>query len=365
MLDSTRSELTASQLQVKLKEEENAHKTAIISEQNKFITMMIVAIVLGVLALFFIVRSYVISRRVNHKLNDLNKALKLHKDEIFLQKTIVEEKKKEMTDSINYALNIQRSLLPPLRNFNQYLPESFILFRPKDIVSGDFYWIEQLTQQKIMFTVVDCTGHGVPGALMSVIGVNQLNKIIKENKISSPDKVLEHLDQGVTQSLRQHQHENVSHDGMDLALCLLDKETNTVHFSGANNPLWIITKNVDNPAIAPYTKGNLYKKDHFSLVEITPDKKSISSPYKTDSGFKLHSIQLSKGDTLYIFSDGFADQFGGNNAKKFKKSKFKELLVGISAQPMPEQKNAILKAFEDWKGSFEQIDDVCVMGVKV
>jgi hypothetical protein len=151
---------------------------------------------------------------------------------------------------------------------------------------------------------------------------------------------------------------------MDLAFCMLDKSTNTVHFSGANNPLWIVTKNPSNPGLATYA-SNGYKHGDFSLVEINPDKKSIASVYKTNSQFRLHSIKLNKGDMLYIFSDGFADQFGGNSAKKFKKARFKELLVNISGKPMGEQKNEVLKAFESWKGTFEQIDDVCVMGVRL
>jgi serine phosphatase RsbU (regulator of sigma subunit) len=245
-------------------------------------------------------------------------------------------------------------------------PESFIIFRPKDIVSGDFYWFQKLSSSQFLFTVVDCTGHGVPGALMSVIGINQLNKIVNEDKITSPEKILKQLDTAVLNALHQHKNEEDSNDGMEMAICLYDKANTTVYFAGAFNPMWIISSRVrDSEDLKQYLVDNSAMQPGISLVEIAPDKKSVASLYKPNYDFNLHKIKLNKGDCMYVFSDGFADQFGGRDAKKFKKAKFKELLVSIHNENMSSQKSHVLKAFEEWKGMMEQIDDVCVLGIRV
>jgi serine phosphatase RsbU (regulator of sigma subunit) len=366
MIDSANQKLTVQQLEIMLKNKDGEMKAEHIKEQGKFITIMIVAIVLGIVAMFFIYRSFRVSQKTNVKLTELNKALKQHKDEIFQQKTIVEEKKKEITDSINYALRIQRSLLPPMNELADLAPESFIVFRPKDIVSGDFYWFRKLSAQQFLFSVVDCTGHGVPGALMSVIGINQLNKIVNEYKITSPEQVLKLLDSAVLQALHQHKNEEDSNDGMEMAICLYDKQNTTVYYAGAFNPMWIISSRPhESEDLKQYIVEGSEINPGTHLIEINPDKKSVASLYKPNYDFTLHKIKLNKGDCMYVFSDGFADQFGGKDAKKFKKSRFKELLIATHNDTMLVQKNNVLKAFDEWKGIMEQIDDVCVMGIRV
>ncbi|HYG49737.1 MAG TPA: SpoIIE family protein phosphatase, partial [Flavobacteriales bacterium] len=264
------------------------------------------------------------------------------------------------------ALRIQRSLLPPMNELAELAPESFIIFKPKDIVSGDFYWFRKLSSQQYLFTVVDCTGHGVPGALMSVIGINQLNKIVNEYKVTSPEQVLKLLDGAVLQALHQHQKEEDSNDGMEMAICLYDKQNTTVYYAGAFNPMWIITARVQaNEDLQQYIANGSELTPGIHLIEIYPDKKSVASLYKPNYDFTLHKIKLNKGDCMYVFSDGFADQFGGRDAKKFKKSRFKELLITAHKDSMAQQKHNLLKAFDDWKGFMEQIDDVCVMGIRV
>jgi serine phosphatase RsbU (regulator of sigma subunit) len=365
LIDSAHQQISLRQREIEVEKKENILKSQKITEQNRYILLISIAIAFALIAIFFVYRSYSLSRKANHKLSDLNKALKAHKDEIFNQKIVVEEKSKEITDSINYALRIQRSLLPSIKDVNLHFKESFIIFKPKDIVSGDFYWAEKLPQNRVLFTVSDCTGHGVPGALMSVIGINQLNKIVHENRITSPEQILRELDLSVRATLHQHNHEDGANDGMEMAICLLEIETNTLYFSGAFNPLWIVTQNPANPEFTSYIKEDPIKGSNATLIEIPPDKKSVASTYKTDYNFKLHKLKLTKGDCIYIFSDGYVDQFGGKDAKKFKKMRFKELLIKHNQEPMANQKNVILTNFDDWKGQIEQIDDVCVMGVRV
>jgi serine phosphatase RsbU (regulator of sigma subunit) len=355
--------LSLQERELSLKKRESELKSHEIAEQKRHITIMIIAIVMGIVAIFFIYRSYTISRKTNVKLTDLNKSLKQHKDEIFLQKTIVEEKKKEITDSIYYAQRIQKSLLPSIKSFDDILKDNFILFKPKDIVSGDFYWFQKIGQDKVLFTVVDCTGHGVPGALMSVIGINQLNKIVHENKIIQPNTILQELDFATRATLRQANNEDNANDGMEMSICLLDTTSKTLHYSGAFNPLWIVSSQ-SNTTLEKY-KTPALPNTNTALYEIPADKKSIAGMYKFHHQFTLHTVQLQKGDCIYLFSDGFADQFGGKDGKKFKKQQLKEKLVSVHTKNMLQQQDELNTVFESWKGNFEQIDDVCLMGIKI
>lgn len=363
IIDSAHLALSLQERELSLKKRESELKSHEIAEQKRHITIMIIAIVMGIVAIFFIYRSYTISRKTNVKLTDLNKSLKQHKDEIFLQKTIVEEKKKEITDSIYYAQRIQKSLLPSIKSFDDILKDNFILFKPKDIVSGDFYWFQKIGQDKVLFTVVDCTGHGVPGALMSVIGINQLNKIVHENKIIQPNTILQELDFATRATLRQANNEDNANDGMEMSICLLDTTSKTLHYSGAFNPLWIVSSQ-SNTTLEKY-KTPALPNTNTALYEIPADKKSIAGMYKFHHQFTLHTVQLQKGDCIYLFSDGFADQFGGKDGKKFKKQQLKEKLVSVHTKNMLQQQDELNTVFESWKGNFEQIDDVCLMGIKI
>lgn len=264
--------------------------------------------------------------------------------EIVLQKEVIEEKNKHITDSIHYAKRIQDATLPDLELMNHYLKESFILFKPKDIVSGDFYWIEKKGDE-ILFAVVDCTGHGVPGAFLSLIGFNSLNKIVNELNVHEPAKILEELNLSVYQTLQNNLEHNHIQDGMDMSICSLNTKTNVLQFAGAYNPLYVVSEN--------------------RITEIKGDKISIGSgEIRDDINFKNNVVQLKKNDCIYLFSDGYADQFGGPKGKKFKYSRFKELLLEMNPLSMTEQQLSLDDTITSWQGDLEQIDDVCVIGVK-
>ena len=248
-------------------------------------------------------------------------------------------KSKEITDSIIYAKRIQSAILPPNKIIKNHLPNSFILYKPKDIVAGDFYWFQQIDNVKLI-AACDCTGHGVPGALVSVICNNSLNRTVKEFGLLTTGEILSKTRELVIQEFSKSEEE--VKDGMDIALCKLDG--NTLTFSGANNPLWIIRNN--------------------EIKIIKGDKQPIGQ-FHNPVAFTTHSIDLIEGDSFYIFSDGYADQFGGEKGKKYKSKIFKELLLSIQSKSMEEQKVIINNSFESWRGDLEQIDDVCVIGVKM
>lgn len=305
-------------------------------QKNKQLTYLFaIGIFLLSLLSFFIYKSY----KNKQKINEL---LEIKNNEISHQK-------KEITDSINYAKKIQQAILPPDWLLNELLPENFVYYVPKDIVSGDFYWIDHIkieNEEKILFAAVDCTGHGVPGALMSVIGLNLLNQAVHEKKLWKPSEILSYLDWGVNQTLRQSEAGNVVKDGMDLALVCIDFKKQEVQYSGAYNSLY-------------YThKGELH--------EIKADKSPIG--INTDGiidEYTNHIIQLDKGDCIYLFSDGYADQFGGPQGKKFKYKQLKELFLKCHSLPMNEQYSIIHKTFESWKGAIDQVDDVIVSGIRI
>jgi len=257
------------------------------------------------------------------------------------QKEIVEEKQKEILDSINYAKRIQNAILPPLRIVKEHLPESFIFYQPKDIVAGDFYWLE-IKNEKILFAAADCTGHGVPGAMVSVICNNGLNRSVREHGITEPGLILDKTREIVIQEFEKSDDE--VKDGMDISICSFSPATLTLEWSGANNPMWLVRNN--------------------ELIEFKPNKQPIGKVENAKS-FTTHKTELQKNDTLYIFTDGLQDQFGGANGKKFKAAQLKELLLSIQHKTMEAQKTIVHSAFEKWKGNLEQIDDVCLIGVRI
>lgn len=249
----------------------------------------------------------------------------------------IEQKHIEIQDSINYAQRIQAAFLPEEDEMKAALGDSFVLFMPKDVVSGDFYWADKV-DNKALFSVVDCTGHGVPGSLVSIVGHNGLTRAVNEKRITTPGLVMDALNEIVEHSFGKIK------DGMDMALCTLDREARVLEFAGAKNPVYLI--------------------QHGELIEIKADKQPIEAnpdrePYTT------HTINVNPGDVIYLFSDGFSDQFGGPKGKKFKYKPFKELLVEIHQKPMEQQLARLNDAFTQWIGEYEQIDDVCVLGVRV
>lgn len=255
----------------------------------------------------------------------------------------IEQKNIEITDSIRYALRIQQAVLPPEEAFTKFMPEHFIFFRPRDIVSGDFYWMAQKDHQTV-FVAADCTGHGIPGAFMSMLGTSFLNEIVGGMDKLQANDILEQLREQVIRSLHQTGREGESKDGMDLALCIYDKEKKQIQYSGAYNSLYHI-RNRD-------------------LTEIKADRMPIAIHWNTDQTFTNHEIQIESGDTIYIFSDGYADQFGGPEGKKFMYKQFRDLLLSVQDYSMEKQKDVLEKNFDEWKGESPQIDDVIVIGVR-
>jgi len=288
-----------------------------------------------------------------------NKKKKIASDLLQKQKDEISHQKKEITDSINYAKRIQLAILPPDKMVKRLLPDAFVLYKPKDVVSGDFYWIEE-REDLIMFAAVDCTGHGVPGAMMSVVGLNLLNRAVKEKGLTVPSDILQHLDMGVTDTLRQTREHETIKDGMDLSLCTYNPKTKLLQYSGAFNNLWIVRKNI---SLTYQAKVNEVVFED-SLLEIKADKFPIGSNSDGVADiYTNHTFQLQKGDCVYLYSDGYADQFGGPKGKKFKYNPLKKLLISISHLPPSLQREALDKAFLNWKGSLEQIDDVLLIGV--
>jgi serine phosphatase RsbU (regulator of sigma subunit) len=266
------------------------------------------------------------------------------------QKHVVEEKNKEITDSINYAKRIQEAILPSRKSLNDNLKNGFVLYKPKDIVAGDFYWLEtvnSINPNIIYFAAADCTGHGVPGALVSVVCSNAISKALLEEGITETGKILDRTRELVIEKFSKSE-ENVK-DGMDISLCRLDISTKKLQWSGANNPIWLIRKNGEGV---------------HELFETKADKQPIGN-YADIRPFTTHDIELKEGDSIYVFTDGFQDQFGGEKGKKFKASKLKELLLSVQNEKMDDQKLLIDDTFEKWRGNLEQNDDVCLIGVKL
>jgi serine phosphatase RsbU (regulator of sigma subunit) len=251
----------------------------------------------------------------------------------------IREQHKEIKDSMEYAKRIQSAILPPSKIVKEYLKESFILYKPKDIVAGDFYWMEH-KDGKVLFAAADCTGHGVPGALVSVICNGALNRSVREFELSEPGEVLDKARDIVIQEFEKSEEE--VKDGMDIALCSL--QGMKLQYAGAHNPLWILRKG--------------------EILETKANKQPIGK-FDKQTAYTTHSFDLEVGDAIYIFSDGYVDQFGGEKGKKFKAKAFRNLLLSIQDKSMEEQKVIIDDSFESWRGYLEQIDDVCVIGVRV
>lgn len=316
-----------------LSKKEHEKKLAIEQEAKakQKVIIFAIAICLGLVALFlfFVFNRLKITRKQKGVIEQAHEEL--------------EEKNKEITSSIQYAKRIQKAILPPNKIVKQYFQNSFIIYIPKDIVAGDFYWMEQ-KNDTILFAAADCTGHGVPGAMVSVVCNNGLNRSVREYGLTDPGKILDKTRDIVIQEFEKSE-EDVK-DGMDIALCSLTNKNNNweLKYAGANNPLWIIRKS--------------------ELIEIKATKQPIGK-FENPSPYKTHTIELFKDDIIYIFSDGFVDQFGGPRGKKFKANAFRELLCKVFDKSLPEQKEIIENQFFTWKGDLEQIDDICIIGVKI
>ncbi len=283
--------------------------------------------------------------------------------QIFEQKELLEEQHKEIKQSIDYAQLIQEASLPEKR-ITELIPDSFLIYQPRDIVSGDFYWWEKKNEYTL-FCVADSTGHGIPGAFISLIGTILSNEIFYYKKLIAPNEILDELNKTIQLTLEQHLPDPKIKDGMDLAFCCYNKTTNKLYFSGANNPIWIVRHNetplIHNEKIlAPNLSNNNAK-----LYEIKGDKQPIGLHAVKQQPFTLHEIEVETGDEIYLFTDGYADQFGGEKNKKFMSKRFKRLLTGNKSLAMQEAKAHIELNFANWKGNQPQVDDVCVVGVRI
>lgn len=275
---------------------------------------------------------------------NLEEKVKERTEEVFAQKAIIEEKNKDITDSIRYAKKIQQALMPDTELLKNSFSESFVYYRPKDIVSGDFYWIELFGQGVTVFAAADCTGHGVPGAFMSLICNDLMNQVIRDQNVTTPAQVLTILDERLRAMLNKST-DHYSNDGMDIALCAYHPQQMIMQFAGAHRPLLLIRNG--------------------ELIEYKPSKHSIGGYLAGNKIFNDNTIQVQKGDHIYILTDGYADQFGGSNGKKFKFKKLQKLIQTIAHMPMHEQHDLLEEAFVTWRGNHEQVDDVCVIGVKI
>jgi len=292
----------------------------------------------------------------------LEKQVKEKTAEIQEQKDELEEKNKEITDSITYARRIQQAILPPPEMLNEALGEHVVVYKPKDVVSGDFYWCHA-TGDKVIFAVADCTGHGVPGAFMSMIGNSILNEVVIDKKNTEADVILNELRTALISTLQKGAG-HITRDGMDIALCVWNKKDNTIQYAGANNSLYWVSKGIASEGGLEETEKIRLYSNH--LLEIVADKQPIGyQEGKMDVPFTKHIIQLRKGDMIYITSDGYTDQFGGDKNKKFTSKRFREMLASFADKSITEQKQMLEDTIEQWKKYETQTDDICVIGVRL
>ncbi len=321
-----------------------------INEVQNYVYLSVIGLLIVLVTLFYLIQRNRRGKRINTMLSDKNELIQE-------QKEIVEDKNRSISDSINYAQRLQTAILPTSEYVNEYLPDSFLFFQPKDIVSGDFHWFE-VKDDLIFIAVADCTGHGVPGALVSVVCSNALNSALNEFGLRSPAEILNKTRQLVIERFAQSDDE-VS-DGMDIGLCCVDKSKHKLTFAGANNPVWIVRKNdhINDEG------DNILEGKSTSLIEIKGDKQPIGR-YASLDPFLDKMIDLQPGDIVYLCTDGFADQFGGEKGKKFKYRPFKQLLLDLSELPLSKQGAQLAAEFNQWKGAHEQVDDVCVVGFRM
>lgn len=320
-------------------ENEKAMALEQVEQRRKNLIILFVSIGLGlVIVLALVILKSLIQNQAKNKI-------------ITEQKLLVEEKNKEVLDSINYAKRIQTGILPDENRIKSVFENSFVLYKPKDIVSGDFYWffhIHKPKENKNIAAVVaaDCTGHGVPGAFMSMLNSTLLNQTIYNPAINSPADALNFLNQELPKNLKSFDKNSTIKDGMDLSFCLIDLSSNVLTYAGANNPCIIIRQN--------------------ELIELKPTKQSITAAEDSDKKiFTNQTFALQKNDNLYLFTDGFADQFGGPKGKKFKYKQLYDILLNISSSSAENQKNQLNEIFTNWKGKLEQVDDVLIIGIKI
>lgn len=334
-------------------------------ERQKIMSYIMIGIIVFVVLIgLIILRSYLQKKKTNRMLVNKNFEIQQQKEEIETQNGLLQQQKEEIiaqneelefqklkmvethqhiTDSINYASRIQTAMLHGESILGSAFNQYFIIYKPRDIVSGDFYWVRQI-RNYIVIVAADCTGHGVPGAFMSMLGISLLNEYVTSRRLDSPGEILDTLRKKVKIYLKQTGEFEETKDGMDMALCLINTENLKAKYSGANNPLFLIRKG--------------------ELVEYKATRNPIGI-YLKEKNFETQEFQLEKGDSLYLFSDGFIDQFGGEKGGKLKSKKFKEILILNFEKPMEEQKQILDDTITQWQGEYEQVDDMLIMGIKI
>lgn len=341
-LNNARYSKNLSEVEAKYQNEKKEEQNVLLKERLKNKSLQIYYALAGILLLsgllFFIFRGLRQKQRANRLLEEKNKIIEE-------KSLIVEEQHKDITDSIKYAERIQKAILPPDKLWQNILPQSFVFYQPKDILSGDFYWIGD-TPDHTFIAAADCTGHGVPGALMSIVNYNLLNKAILEQGLIDAGEILDGVNKWLTESLHQSFQEATVRDGMDVSLCVIDKKTHRLNFAGAFNSIYIVKES--------------------EVKEMIPDKQPVGAFIEDNiKPFTSHYYQLCKEDVVYMFTDGYADQFGGDKGKKFKYKKLQHTLTTINQKPFHEQKAIVSKLINDWKGGLEQVDDMLLLGFKI
>lgn len=297
------------------------------------------------IGLIIAISASIIARRISRRHENLIEQKNI---EITTQRDEISVKNKEITDSINYAQRIQNAVLPDKDILDDFLSENFIFYLPKDIVSGDFYWFAKI-DNKIVVIAADCTGHGVPGALMSMLSISLLNEFVGRNNVNNASDILNELRKELKFALGQSGDDYEFQDGIDIALCVINEDKTKVQFAGAYNPLYIVRKEVDG---------------EMGLIEVKGDRMPIGIHPKDKMCFTNQEVDLKKDDCLYIFSDGFISQFGGSKGGKYKSKRLKEFLLSVQDNSMPKQRELMVEEFNNWKGNNEQVDDILLIGIK-
>ncbi len=351
------------------KKESEFNKNLAKKRQRIIILISIIGIIMFVVA----IASYRMYKKINSKnklLISQKQEIEVQRDEIHFQKKDIEDKNQHITASINYASYIQTAMLPPYADVKKSLNDMFVLFKPRDIVSGDYYWIKQKGDYQVIIAA-DSTGHGVPGAFMSILGISILNRIIDNQNNTSTSEILNKMRHSVITSLHQKKNDSKSKDGFDLAMIIYNKKTKQVEFSGANNPLILLrNKNEDfNPFIENEKIKILENENNTSkLVEIKGDKMPIGVHVYDNKNFNNFIFDAKKGDCIYLFSDGYQDQFGGKKGTKFMTKNFKKLLLSIHEKSAAEQKNILENKLQEWMNAgkgHSQLDDILIIGLKI
>jgi serine phosphatase RsbU (regulator of sigma subunit) len=320
-------------------------KVALASSKNNTLMLIAGLVIVGIAFIFLFY--------YNGKTKKLFALIQKQKIEVESQKEIIEIKNKDVMDSIHYAKYIQGSMLPSAKAMNQLFPENFVLYKPKDVVAGDFYWTETIDNKPVL-AVCDCTGHGVPGAMVSIVACNALSRAIKEFKLSNPALIFDKVNELMQETFSKSDYE--VNDGMDGVLCVFDYDTMKLHIAAANNPIWIVSQ----PAI----KTDLWEEP-WQLSQISADKQPIGKFKEEVTPFTVKTVSVEKGEMIYLFSDGYADQFGGPKGKKFKYKQLQELLTTVAKLPVTEQNTILNKTITDWQGNLDQVDDILIVGIRV